>query len=156
MSQVAIAVNSAQLFFVVDCHKSLQPYDVLLSEPEEGPPVPPAGEGGQKGAPKSDWVPLLRRRDTRTELTKNWFHTLPFQYSYLSNTSKKLIFTRPINFLKPTVAKCIVNSFVDSMCLDKLAVGRVTFAESTLIFSIFSITQSKNIQETEAVDLLRS
>jgi len=55
MWQVAIAVNSARLFFVVNCHKSLQPYDVLLSEPEEGPPLPPGRVGGwQKGAPKSD------------------------------------------------------------------------------------------------------
>jgi len=43
------------------------------------------------------------------------------------------------NFLKPTIEKCIVNSFVVSICLGKLAVVEVTFVESTLIVSIFSI-----------------
>jgi len=39
-------------------------------------------------------------------------------------------------FLKPTIAKCIVNSFVVSICLGTLAVVQVTFTESTLIASI--------------------
>jgi len=43
------------------------------------------------------------------------------------------------NFLKPTIAKCIVNSFVVSFCLGTLAVVHVTFAEYTLIVSILSI-----------------
>jgi len=42
-------------------------------------------------------------------------------------------------FLKPTIAKCVVKSFVVSICLGTLAVVQVTFAESTLIASIFSI-----------------
>ena len=42
-------------------------------------------------------------------------------------------------FLKPTIAKCIVSSFVVSVCRGKLAVVQVTFAEYTFIVSIFSI-----------------
>jgi len=47
------------------------------------------------------------------------------------------------NFLKPTIAKCIVNvnSFVASICLGNLTVVQETFAESTLIISIFSIAE---------------
>jgi len=45
------------------------------------------------------------------------------------------------NFLKAIFAKCIVNNFVVSICLGKLAVVQVTFAESMLIVSIFSIAK---------------
>jgi len=45
------------------------------------------------------------------------------------------------NFLKPILAKCIMKSFVVNICLGKLAVVQVTFAESMLIVSIFSIAR---------------
>ena len=57
----------------------------------------PRAAPGKKGAHKSDWAPLLRHIATpelhspRTDITH-----FPFQYSYLSNMSKKLIFPRTI------------------------------------------------------------
>jgi len=61
----------------------------------KGPPYPRPGEGpSKKGTPKSDRVPLLRHIETpelnspRTDF--------PFRHSYLSNTSSKFIFTRPV------------------------------------------------------------
>jgi len=93
----------------------------LSPESEERPPYPRLGGSGQKEGPKSDWISLLRYIQTpelnspRTDFTH--FH---FQYSYLSNTSKK-----------------IVN--VVSICPGQLAVVQVKFALSPLTVSIISI-----------------
>jgi len=53
---------------------------------------------GKKGDPNAtgNFCYGIHSRHTKTELTKNWFHTSPFQHSYLSDTSKRLIFPRPI------------------------------------------------------------
>jgi len=52
---------------------------------------------GQKGAPKSDRVRLLRHIETpELNSPRTDFTHFPFQYSYLSNMSKKFTSTRPI------------------------------------------------------------
>jgi len=50
----------------------------LSPESEERPPYPRLGGSGQKEGPKI-WLNIFvtAYRDTRTELTKNWFHTFP-------------------------------------------------------------------------------
>ena len=51
----------------------------LDAEPEKGPPAPPGqGRPRQKGGLQI-WLGtfVTAYRDTRTELTKNWFHTFP-------------------------------------------------------------------------------
>ena len=65
------------------------------------------------------WLRTLGYRHTRTELTKNWFHTFHLWiFLYLSNTSKKLMFPQPIVFRYLSqsllIAKYIVGSFVVS------------------------------------------
>jgi len=64
----------------------------------KGPPYPPSGgTPGKKGAPKSDRVCWLRHIETPglNSLRTDFTH-FPFQYSYLSNMSKKFTFTRPV------------------------------------------------------------
>jgi len=67
-------------------------------EPEEWPYVPPGQAGpGQKWGLHSERIPLLGHSDTpELNSSRTGFTHFPFQqaYSYLSNTSKKLIFTR--------------------------------------------------------------
>ena len=99
--------------------------------------IPRQGDG--KKGPKSDWAPLLGHIDTpdlsspRTDFTQ-----FPIQHSYLSNSSKKLIFPRPTASCYLTqsllIAKYIVGSFVVSICLGELAVVNVTIGVRECIF----------------------
>jgi len=96
----------------------------LIQSQRKVPPYPQ--QGSLKEAPKPDWGPLLGHVDTpeQNSPTIDFTH-FTFQHSYLSNTSMKLIFPRPIALLsKSTIAKCIVDSFVVSICLGKLELCR--------------------------------
>jgi len=61
------------------------------------PRTPQPGDSWQKGGPQI-WLSIFDTayRSTRTELTKNWFHTFPLSIFIVSNMSKELIFTQPI------------------------------------------------------------
>ena len=76
--------------------RHIQVYWRVCCTPEESQRKGPRTLG-KKGTPTSDWVRLLRHTDTLGLISpKTDFTHFPFQYSYLSNTSKKLTFTRPI------------------------------------------------------------
>ena len=90
----------------------------MQTKPEEGSP---AGGG-------LIWLStfVAAYRDIRSELTKNWFRTFPLSIFIFTWYVKEINFHTTHNFLKPTVAKCIVNIFVVSICRGKLTVVQVT------------------------------
>ena len=85
---------------------------------------PRSGGGWKKGSQIRLKACVVAYRHTRTELTKNRFHTFPLSsfifIKYVKNID--LPTTHIVLLTEPTIAKCILDNFVVSIWHGKLAV----------------------------------
>jgi len=126
-----------ELSCTTSCRWSAKPITSKQSR-RKGSPYPMPGGRAKRGPPNlTEYFCYGIYRDTRTELTNNWFHTFNLSIFIFIWIVKEIDLHATRNFLKPTIGKCIMNSFVVSICLGKLAVVHVTSAESTLIAKHF-------------------